>query len=157
VVVIPNLLLPLPPKASTVTRDAPRILLVEDDPNDERFLRRALEKSGRNILLDIARDGRSALEYLSDRWVGQNPAPKTPPLLVLSDVHLPLRSGWDILDWIRRRPELARLPVFLWTSLPTPEGAERARGLGALRYLSKPRDLAGYGSIATLILSHLGD
>jgi hypothetical protein len=40
---------------------------------------------------------------------------------------------------------------------PTTEGAERAKELGASRYFSKPRDLAGFGAIATLILSHMGD
>jgi CheY-like chemotaxis protein len=157
VVVVPNSVLSLPPKARALAREPARILLVEDHPDDERFLRRALEKSGREILLDIVRDGRAALEYLSTAWAGQDPTPKRTPLLVLSDVHLPLRSGWEILQWIRCRPELSRLPVFLWTSLPTPEGAQRAQELGALRYFSKPRDLAGYGAIATLILSHLGD
>jgi CheY-like chemotaxis protein len=152
-----NSILSLPSKASTVPRQPARILLVEDDSNDERFLRRAFEKSGREILLDIVRDGRSALEYLSGTGASQDPTARRTPLLVLSDVHLPLRSGWEILHWIRCRPELDCLPVCLWTSLPTPEGAERAKELGALRYFSKPRDLAGYSSIASLILSHLGD
>jgi CheY-like chemotaxis protein len=156
-VVVVNSALPFPSSAPALPREPARILLIEDDPDDERFLRRALEKSGREVLLDIVRDGRSALEYLSAAATGLDPAPKRTPLLVMSDVHLPLRSGWDVLEWVRRRPELDRLPVLLWTSLPTPEGADRAKALGALRYFSKPRDLAGYGVIAALILSHLGD
>jgi CheY-like chemotaxis protein len=157
VVVVPNSVLSFPRKASPPARDPARILLVEDDPDDERFLRRAFVKSGREIQLDIVRDGRSALEYLWAAWAEPAATPKRTPLLVLSDVHLPNRSGWDVLEWIRHRPECRRLPVLMWTSLPTLEGAERAKVLGALRYFSKPRDLAGYNSIATLILSYLGD
>jgi CheY-like chemotaxis protein len=157
VVVVPNTVLPLPSRATAVAREPARILLIEDDPDDERFLRRALGKSGREILLDIVRDGRSALEYLAAALAIRDPLPRGTPLLVLSDVHLPLQSGWDILRWIRTRPEFSRLPVLLWTSLPTPEGADRAKEFGALRYFSKPRNLAGYGEIASLILSHLGD
>jgi CheY-like chemotaxis protein len=134
--------------------DSARILLVEDDPNDQRFLRRALEKTGRRIVLKVAHDGESALEYLAGFSAGgENPD----MLLVLSDIHLPGRSGWDVLEWIRRHPHLSTLPVLLWTSLPTPEGAERARCLGARRYLSKPRSLDGYSTVATALLSILGD
>ena len=135
-------------------RECARILLIEDDQNDERFLRRALAKLGRRIALDVATDGNSALEYLLG--ASGSDAPKN-VLLVLSDIHIPLRSGWEVLSWIRGHSRLARLPVFLWTSLPTPEGSERARRLGALLYLSKPRNLDGYSRIASLIVSALGD
>jgi len=134
-----------------------RILLIEDDPDDQRFLRRAFEKTGRNVLIDLASDGQAAVEYLSGARTVAGPAQKKSVHLILSDVHLPLRSGWDVLAWVRERPELSHLPVLIWTSLATPEGAERASGLGARAYLSKPRDLAGYGAIAKLIVSLLGD
>jgi CheY-like chemotaxis protein len=132
-------------------------LLVEDDPDDQRFLRRALEKSGRDVQIDHASDGQAAMEYLSSALPDAEMARQRRVHLVLSDVHMPLRSGWEVLDWIRRRPEFSGLPVLIWTSLATPEGAERASARGAERYLSKPRDLAGYSAIATLILSFLGD
>ena len=134
--------------------ESARILLVEDDPDDQRFLRRALEKTGRRIVLKIAHHGEAALEYLSGISAGgANPSMH----LVLSDIHLPGRSGWEILEWIRGHPGLSALPVLLWTSLPTPEGAERARCLGARRYLSKPKNLEGYSSVAMALLSILGD
>jgi hypothetical protein len=60
---------------------------------------------------------------------------------------------------LKHRQEVSALSPagILWTSLPTPEGAVRAMHLGALRYFSKPHDLGGYGSIASLLLAHLGD
>jgi CheY-like chemotaxis protein len=131
-----------------------RILLIEDDPNDQRLLARALEKTGRHIPLNVAKDGESGLEYLSFALTREGT--KT-PAIVLSDIHLPGRSGWDVLEWIRRRPELSELGVLLWTSLPTPEGAERARRLGALRYFSKPKSLEGYATIAASLIAFLGD
>lgn len=120
----------------------PVFLLVEDDLDDPRLLRRALEP---RVRMDVIDDGRRALEYLE----------RESPFLVLSDIHLPAASGWEILERVRARSE--RVPVFLWTSLPTPEGARRAVAAGADRYLGKPKDLEGYRRIAALIESCLGD
>lgn len=142
------------PGQEPLPRESARILLVEDDPNDQRFLRRALQKTGREIELRVAQDGASALEYLSGVSVQGGPRPT---LLVLSDINLPGRSGWDVLAWIRGQPGLSGLPVLLWTSLPTPEGAERARRLGAAQYFSKPKNLEGYALIVASLLSFLGD
>lgn len=118
-------------------------LLVEDDVDDLRQLRRAVGAHPR-IVMDHARDVRQALEYLESRF----------PFLVLSDIHLPGSSGWDLLAWIRER---SRVPVLLWTSLPTPDGSRRALSLGADGYVGKPMDLAGYRRIAAWVASYLGD
>ena len=107
--------------------NTPVLLLVEDDPDDQRLLRHALRASPLEV--DVTADAASAVAYL-DRM-------KRRPFLVLSDIHLPGLSGWDLLAWVRARPALDRLPVLLWTSLPNPEGEDRARRLGA----------AGFGAL----------
>ena len=122
----------------------PAFLLVEDDADDALLLRRALERFQRQVVMSWTTDVPSALEHLA-----------RPPLpfLILTDVNLPRRSGWDLLHRVRT---LGR-PVLVWTSLPTPEGAARARDLGAARYFGKPRDTAGYMGVASLIYGYLGD
>jgi CheY-like chemotaxis protein len=138
-------------------KSPPTLLLIEDDLDDQRLLRRALSKIGRPIVVDVALDGREALDYLSRAWADGAPRLKARPFLVLSDVNLPVGSGWDVVGWIRNRPELSAVPVLIWTSLPTPEGAERARTMGAIQYLSKPLTLEGYARIAGTIAKFLGD
>ena len=71
--------------------------------------------------------------------------------------HLPGLSGWDLLAWVRARPEFDRLPMLLWTSLPNPEGKDRALRQGAAGYLGKPRDLDGYRQLAARVARLLGD
>jgi CheY-like chemotaxis protein len=125
------------------------MLLVEDDPDDRRFLQWALRKSDLSVTLRIAADGEQAIEYLSR-------APE-PLFLTLSDVHLPKKSGWDVLQWIRRQSRCSHMPVLIWTSLPNPEGAQKALQLGATSYFSKPSTVDGYRKVIEVLSNHLQD
>jgi CheY-like chemotaxis protein len=109
-------------------RVQPILLLVEDDADDQRFFQWAIRRSGLPITISLARDGEQAIEYLA--------APPDRLFLILCDLHLPKKSGWEVLQWIRRQAPCARLPVLIWTSLPNPEGALKARQLGATSYFS---------------------
>lgn len=128
---------------------APALLLVEDDADDQRIFQWALRKSGLPVTVRLARDGDQAIRFLSR-------GPQR-PFLVVSDLHLPRRSGWEVLEWIRGQSDLTLLPVLIWTSLPTPEGAERARQLGATSYFSKPSDPDGYQRLIARISGFLRD
>jgi CheY-like chemotaxis protein len=137
------------PRYSARIMMPPTLLLVEDDVDDQRFFSWAVKKAALPIVVRLAGDGDQAIEYLSrspDRL-----------FLILSDVHLPRRSGWDVLTWVRRQPALMRLPVLIWTSLPNPEGAERAVQLGATSYFSKPLDTGGYRNIVATVRNYLRD
>jgi len=127
----------------------PALLLVEDDADDQRIFQWAMRKSGLPITLRLAPDGDQAIRFLVR-------GPQR-PFLIVTDIHLPRKSGWEVLQWIRGQADLARLPVLMWTSLPTPEGAERARQLGATSYLSKPTDPDGYRRLIGRIEAYLRD
>lgn len=114
------------------------ILLVEDDANDVFLLRRAFTKAGIESGLHTVADGEEAVSYLagegkfSDR--DQHPLPQ----LVLLDLKLPRRSGLEVLEWVRARPELRRIPVIVLTSSRESRDVNRAYDLGANSYLVKP-------------------
>lgn len=131
------------------SRPSPALLLVEDDANDERIFQWAMRKSGLPITIRLARDGDQAIRFLSR-------GPQR-PFLIVSDIHLPRKSGWEVLEWVRRQTTLAMLPVLMWTSLPTPEGAEKAQQLGATCYFSKPTDAGGYRKLVDRIGGYLRD
>ncbi|HVE40320.1 MAG TPA: response regulator [Planctomycetota bacterium] len=130
-------------------RVQPSMLLVEDDADDRRFLEWAMRRCGLAVQLSTARDGEEAIEFLSH-------SPER-LFLTLSDVHLPKKSGWDVLQWIRRQPACARMPVLIWTSLPNPEGELRAQQLGATSYFSKPLTAEGYRKLVGVIEEYLHD
>ena len=126
-----------------------RILLVEDDADDQRIFQWALRKSGLPVSVRLAPDGDQAIRFLS------RSIPR--PFLILSDIHLPRKSGWEVLQWIRQQQSYALLPVLIWTSLPTPEGAEKAHQLGATSYFSKPTDAVGFRRLVDRIGDYLRD
>ena len=130
------------------------ILLVEEDPRDRSLLRRALAALPQRIGADIASDVPEAISYLR-RALEEGGRPL--PAAILTDVHLPGRPGWDLLEWAARCEPLSAVPRFVWTSLPNPEGEDRARALRAVRYVAKPRDPAGYRHVARILAEYLGD
>jgi CheY-like chemotaxis protein len=71
------------------------VLYVEDEEYDVLFMRRAFEKAGGGHDLHVVIDGQKAIDYLSD-------ASQPRPDLVLLDLNLPLISGFEVLDWMRR-------------------------------------------------------
>ncbi|HWD41687.1 MAG TPA: response regulator [Fimbriimonas sp.] len=85
------------------------MLLVEDDPSDERLALRAFAKSNVKCKVDVVRDGVEAVEYLT--------APRTEnPHLILLDLKLPKKNGHEVLKWIRSNDRTKRIPVVCFTS-----------------------------------------
>ena len=131
------------------------ILYVEDDDNDVFIMRRAFQEAEITHPLMIAPDGRAAMDYLSGERA------KSPwPCLMLLDLKMPLVSGFEVLEWMRRGPrrKFDALPVVVLTSSAHEEDMRRAYALGANAYLIKPasppRLIAMAKSIREFWLTH---
>lgn len=114
------------------------LLLVEDNPDDVFLMRRALRKTGLNLLMQIVTDGRQALEYLSGAGEYEDRVRYPLPSMVFLDLKLPYLNGFEVLEWIREHPELSDLDVSILTSSPEERDKETAQRLGARAYLVKP-------------------
>lgn len=116
------------------------ILIVEDDANDVILLRRAFRKANLGNPLQMASDGEEAIRYLA----GEGPyadREKFPlPGLLLLDLKLPRKSGFEVLEWLKDRQGIRRLPVVVLTSSRESADVRRAYDLGANSYLVKPVD-----------------
>src|SRR5689334_10022694 len=111
------------------------VLLVEDSEDDIFFMKKACEKSPINHHLDVVRDGDEAIEYLAASGPYAKKEYHPIPDLVFLDVKLPKRTGHEVLEWIRTRPELESLPVIMLTTSQEPADIERAYRLGVTSYL----------------------
>ena len=111
-----------------------QILLVEDNEDDVFLLQRALEKAGVAEMLQVAGDGAEAIASL-ETAVSEG---KEVPCLMLLDLKMPRVPGLEVLEWIRKKPELATMPVIILTSSSADADVEAAYRLGANSYFSKP-------------------
>jgi len=120
------------------------ILLVEDDPGDQELTRRALEDAGIHHDLRVVEDGEEALQYLMREGRYDNPLSAPRPQLVLLDLNLPRVDGKKVLQRMRERPDLRRLPVVVLTTSLQEEDVAQIYELGANSYIAKPVDLAAF-------------
>ena len=105
-----------------------RILIVDDDKEVVRLMRAYLEQAGYEVL--TAHDGETALHILR----------REKPDLVLLDLMLPDRDGWDITRLVRGDPGLSKTPIIMLTARV--DVTDRIVGLemGADDYVTKPYD-----------------
>jgi len=113
------------------------ILQVEDDPNDVFFLQHAMKKAGIATPIQVANDGREAIDYLkgAGKFADRKQFPL--PCLVLLDLKLPHIMGLDVLKWIRQQHAMPLVVVLLTASGEEADIATAYR-LGANGFLVKP-------------------
>jgi CheY-like chemotaxis protein len=114
------------------------ILLVEDSEDDVFLMKRALKGAGIANRVVVVTDGEQATNYLAGEAEFGDRAACPMPSVVFLDLKLPLRSGHEVLGWIRGRKELESLVVVVLTSSDEPSDLRRAYSLGANSYLVKP-------------------
>ncbi len=114
------------------------ILLIEDDPNDTFLLKYAFEMAGILNPIQVLEDGQQAIDYLTGANQFSDRKRYPFPALVLLDLKLPVRMGFDVLRWIRDQPRLRSLLVLVLTSSSDPRDIDEAYRLGARCYLVKP-------------------
>ena len=116
----------------------PTILYAEDDENDVFLMKRAFRQAGIENAPQIVTDGRAVIDYLAGTN-GYADREKFPwPDLLLLDLKLPVKSGLEVLKWIRSTPSCCTLPVIVLTSSNQNSDVHRAYILGANGYLIKP-------------------
>jgi CheY-like chemotaxis protein len=119
-------------------RYTPRnVLVVEDNADDVELLMLAAEAAPDAVSFHIVGDGEQALAYLNGEGQFADRQAHPFPDLVLLDISLPGIDGFEVLAWIRARPEFSSLPVFVWTDSGDRETLDRATRAGANRFVPK--------------------
>ncbi len=111
------------------------VLIVEDEADDRDLLARAFKRAGIDVPLRFAKDGDEAVDYLEGVVAD---ASRASPFIILLDLKLPRRSGFEVLEWVKQSARLRRIPVIILTSSRESIDLERAYDLGANSYLVKP-------------------
>ncbi len=102
-----------------------KILLIEDEKALQKTLRERLEDMGYEVI--SALDGGTAL-FLAE---------ENKPNLILLDIMLPIKNGFEVLKELKSSDSTKEIPVIILTNLDSAEEIERALKLGATTYLVK--------------------
>ena len=104
-----------------------KILLVEDDVFLSSLLKNRFIKEGFEVAL--ARDGEEAFDFLKN----------STPDLILLDIILPKKSGFELMEDLRSNPQLREAPIIILSNLGQPEDVARGQQLGAIKYFIKAK------------------
>lgn len=104
----------------------PKLLLADDSVTIQRVIE--LTFADENVQVVAVGDGKEAIERLQS----------DPPDIVLADVGMPERDGYEVAEFIKRDPRLAHIPVLLLTGAFEPVDDTRARAIGCEGVLVKP-------------------
>jgi CheY-like chemotaxis protein len=126
------------------------ILHVEDDENDVLLFEHALAKVGVDNPVQVASNGRQAIDYLKGEGKYAEREQFPLPHLVLLDLKLPLVPGLEVLRWIRHDARLS-IPVIILTSSESEEDIQTAYELCANAYLVKPNEVTNLAKVAKAI------
>jgi two-component system, OmpR family, alkaline phosphatase synthesis response regulator PhoP len=102
------------------------VLVVDDEPNIVLSLEFLIKQAGFEVR--VARDGEEALTAVAERA----------PDLILLDVMIPKRDGYDVCQTIRRNPDWRAIPIIMLTAKGREVEREKGLALGASDYVTKP-------------------
>src|SRR5262249_6721964 len=122
-----------------------RVLVVDDNETNRFILQEITSVWGMKPAVASSVD-----EAIATLEKGQNSG--QPIQLVLTDMYMPSRDGFALIEWLRARPEYADVTVMILSSGPTPEHRTRAREMQVASYLTKPvRQSTLFDAIATAV------
>jgi len=113
-------------------------LLAEDSQNDVFLMQQAFKKAGLPNPIQVVADGLDAISYLKGEGRYNDRAQYPLPMAVLLDLKMPRMNGFEVLEWVRKQPNLKRVVVIILTASNRSSDADRAYDLGANFYLTKP-------------------
>lgn len=133
---------------SVATAQRVNILLVEDNLPYRELLQRRLRALSFPYALSTVGDGEAALAFLRRQALYEG-APR--PDLILLDVHLPQKSGWEVLAWLRATSGLATIPVVMLTGALSSQDEQGRARLQSACCVVKPATVEEYHELVKIL------
>lgn len=127
------------------------ILLAEDDENDIALFQRAFRQAQIKNPLQIVRDGEEAIAYLQGDGKFADRAQFPLPTLLLLDLKMPRKSGFQVLQWVRQHPTLKALRILVLTTSSDMRDVNMAYELGANSFIVKSLDIQTFLELVSQI------
>jgi CheY-like chemotaxis protein len=108
-----------------------RILLIDDDPDDQLFFRDAIQLISPDLHCELTSSFKEAIKQL-----------ELPPLpdYIFMDLNMPVTNGFDCLDYLKNQNRYKDIPVVIFSTSKNLNDINRTKLLGAKWFLTKPDD-----------------
>lgn len=120
------------------------VLLVDDNPADLDLARDLLIANEHPRQVNAVTDGEDAVAFL--RREGQYASAQRPDLIIL-DLNLPRKNGWQVLEEVKSDPKLRYTPVVIFSTSEAPRDIGNCYRLGANSYVRKPGNLQDFMAV----------
>lgn len=107
-----------------------RVLLIDDDEDDQRFILMAIKEIGASVECVTLDDARSALTQLENGAVVAD--------VIFLDLNMPMMTGQQFLSELNKRKSLSQIPVIVLSSCANIETINATMALGATIFITKP-------------------
>ncbi|MBC7935933.1 MAG: response regulator [Rhizobacter sp.] len=124
------------------------ILLVEDNEGDILLTQEALEDAKIVTQFSVTRDGKEAIDFLTQQGKYQH---VNLPALILLDVNLPLKNGYEVLRFIKAHETLKLIPVIMLTTSSSKRDMDEAYDNQVNCYITKPVEINDFITVITAI------
>ena len=111
------------------------ILLVEDSEDDIVMIEEAMDNGHMLNILQVVRDGVEAMAYLRQEGKYQD---ATLPGLILLDINMPMKNGFEVLEEMKADPHLKHIPVIMLTTSDRETDIVKSYASGACSFITKP-------------------
>ncbi len=123
-----------------------KILLVDDDADDQTFFLDAIEAIDKSVYCEVANNGIEAIEHLEKI--------PPPPSLIFLDLNMPMMSGYECLERIKSIQGFKEIPVIIFSTSNSVKDRERTQKLGATMFLTKTSNSRELRSQLSEIIGH---
>lgn len=121
------------------------IFYADDDEDDLMFFNEAVEEISKEvktqIVLHVHKNGKSLIENIKNN--------KDANGIVFLDINMPVKSGFDLLEEIRKEPEIKQFPVAMYSTSSNQDNIDKSLSLGANFYVVKPYEFSALLNIIT--------
>jgi CheY-like chemotaxis protein len=121
------------------------VYLVDDDVDDLEIVQEALLQNNYTGPVKTSTNGQVLMDKLN------NPGPCAKPDVIVLDLNMPLKSGFEALEEIRTNPTLKDIPVIILTASSNKDDEIRCFELGCNFFYTKPSSMQEYRPLANMV------
>ena len=130
------------------------ILLAEDDQEDILLASEAFKQVGLPNILRSVQDGEALMSYLNHQGLYNDPLRYPAPHLILLDLNMPRKNGFEVLTDIKSDPRHRTIPVVVFSTTRRIDDIKRSYQLGANCFISKPSDFKALCKTLQLVTTY---